>query len=49
MNVQSQSVESCSLVVSEVLAELSPREGDIGIQTKLCKIIILKWIIPTNC
>ena len=32
-------MESCSLVVSQILDELPSREHDIGNHTKLCKII----------
>ena len=38
-------MESCSLVVSQILTLLPSRDGDIVILTKLSKIITLKWII----
>ena len=43
-NLCTKSMENCSLVVSQILAEWLSREGDIGIRTKLCKTIIrFKW------
>ena len=37
-------MESCSFVVLQILEELLSREGDIGIETELCKIIQLKGL-----
>ena len=36
---------SCGKLVSQIKVELPSKEGDIEIQTKLCKDIIPKWII----
>ena len=43
-----KSVKSCSLMVSQILTELPYRESDIGIRTKRCQIITLKWIIKIS-